>query len=58
MKGKFFSNRKFFKTFNDEARDIRNSAKKLMKVVHEPLQRAQSVPRYGRASSMQPTYSR
>ena len=29
-----------------------------MREIHEPVQRSQSVSRYGRSSSVQPTYSR
>jgi 3-phenylpropionate/cinnamic acid dioxygenase small subunit len=44
--------------FNDATREIRASTKRLMKEIHEPVPRAQSVSRYGRAASLQPSYSR
>lgn len=48
----------FPQNFNDETRDIRASTRRLLREIHEPVARAQSLPRYGRASSVQPTYSR
>jgi len=38
--------------FNDETRNIRASAERLIKEVHEPVYRAPSVPRFVRASSL------
>lgn len=47
-----------FQNFDDETREIRESTQRLMKQVREPVPRAQTYSRYGRAQSLQPTYSR
>jgi hypothetical protein len=53
-----YLNSSYALNFNDATREIRASTKRLMKEIHEPVPRAQSVSRFGRAASLQPSYSR